>query len=206
MKIYTQSDIKSEMVERCLAEMYYFAQPSVENIKEAIEKEGDLEQFPFHNKHYLSNESYKYIVEKYIQLYRLEDDFREDCDLLIDNFKEGYNVDKYIEPKDGSPGYRDYDKKPNLATQIGEENAKIVIDIIENRKNFYRFNRLCESFRFTMMNYSPTSNKQTVIDYWKSQGKDIEIVDYNPEYNYERFNLGMSEEEIQELIEEESNE
>ena len=34
------------------------------------------------------------------------------------------------------------------------------------------------------MNSSPTSNKQTVIDYWKSQGKDIEIKDFDIENVY----------------------
>ena len=34
------------------------------------------------------------------------------------------------------------------------------------------------------MNSSPTSNKQQVIDYWKKEGKDIIIKDYDIEKVY----------------------
>lgn len=202
MKIYNSKIIINEAVERCLAELYYFAQPSVENIKEAIEKEGDSKENPFINKHYLSTEDYKYIVEKYIDIYHLESEFKDHCDVIIRDFKEGYSVNKYIK-NEGEPGYRGYESKPSLSEEIGEENSKKVIDIIENRKQFYRYDRQAKSFRFTIMNYSPTSNKQAVLDYWKSQGKEIKIIDRNSDYNYERFYLGISEDEINQLIEEE---
>lgn len=201
MKIYNSEKILSEAVERCLAELYYFAQPSVENIEEAVKKEGDSQDEPFYQKHYLSKEDYEYIIDKYIKMYNLEDYFKQDCNVLIRDLKEGYSVNKFTEYG------RDYERKPNLETQLeSKEIADKVIDIIENRKNFYRFYRDGEKLRFNILNYGPTSNKQQVIDYWKSQGIDIEIKDYNPDYNYERLELGLSDEEIQEIIEEEEKE
>lgn len=202
MTIYNKEQIMREAVDRCLAELYYFAQPSVENIEEAIKIEGDSEESSFINKHYISTEDYKEIVEKYIRIYNIESGFKDHCEIIIDDFESGYAVDKYIK-NEGEPGYRGYESKPNLSEQIGEESAQKVIEIIKNRKNFYRFDREADCFRFTMMNYSPTSNKSRVIEYWKSQGKEIEIIDRDPTYNYERFYLGLSEESINELIAEE---
>lgn len=201
MKIYNTEDIEKEAINRCLAELYYFAQPSVENLEETV-KEEDNKDHPFYRKHYLSQEALEYIVNKYTTMYNIKNDFVRHCDIIIDDLENGYTVDKYIEPKDGSPGYRGYEKKASLASEIGEDNANKAIEAIKSRRNFYRFDRDYERFKFTLYNYAPTSNKQDVIDYWKSQGKDIEIIDYNPDYFYERFDLGLSEETIQEIIEE----
>ena len=62
--------------------------------------------------------------------------------------------------------------------------ADIVLDLISKCKNFYIRNGDENTFRINVMNSSPTSNKQTVIDYWKSQGKDIEIKDFDIENVY----------------------
>lgn len=192
----TQEQFEQERIIRCLDEMYQASQPPI-TWEEVKTRENGL------NEHYLSNEEYRYILNKYNDLYRLEDNFKRDCDILIRDAVEGYSVDKYIEATEDSPGYRSYEKKLPLKDQIGEEMANKFIEFIESRRDFYRFNRLWEQFNFTVMNYSPCSNKETVIKTWKEMGKDITIIDRNMDYNYERYYLGTSEEEIQEIIEEE---
>lgn len=192
----TQQKFEEERIIRCLDEMYQASQPPI-TWEEVKNNENGI------NEHYLSQEEYKYILEKYNDLYRLEDNFIRDCDILIRDAEEGYSVDKYIKEEDG-PGYRGYEKMSSLKEQVGEEMANKFIEFIKSRRNFYRFNRVWEQFNFTVMNYSPCSNKETVIDTWKEKGEDITIIDRNMDYNYERYYLGASEEEIQELIEEEN--
>lgn len=193
----TQEQFEQERIIRCLDEMYQASQPPI-TWEEVKKRKNGL------NEHYLSNEEYKYILDKYNDLYRLEDDFIRDCDILIRDAEEGYSVDKWIEGRtEDDPGHRGYEKKPPLKEQVGEEMANKFIEFIKSRRDFYRFNRVWEQFNFTVMNYSPNSNKQMVIDTWKEMGEDITIVDRNMDYNYERYYLGASEEHIQELIEEE---
>ena len=47
-----------------------------------------------------------------------------------------------------------------------EKVKKMITDI----KNFYRFNMKYQTFTFNVMNFSPTSNKETVEEYWRKHG------------------------------------
>jgi hypothetical protein len=65
-----------------------------------------------------------------------------------------------------------------------------VIERIEQCRNFYRHGTEEGEFRATvaLVCGSPTSNKEEVIEYWKSKGVDIEIIDRNTdEYYDEQF-------------------
>lgn len=194
-------NIVDEAIVKCLDHMYRASQPSI-----TWEELNNIKDDPdiIHH-YYLSQEDYKYISNMYAEYYRLKDTFKEHCDILINDIIEGCYKDKYISSNGDSPGYRDYEKVLPLKETLGEEIVNKVIEFIKERKDFYKFDRDYHSYLFTVMNYSPTSNKQTVIDYWKSKGIDLEIIDRDPVYNYERYNLGCSEEEINEIIEEEKH-
>ena len=59
-----------------------------------------------------------------------------------------------------------------------QEITETVLNTITNCKEFYRFDREESDFNCSVaLGASPTSNKETVIEYWKSQGKNIEIID-----------------------------
>lgn len=191
----TQEQFEEERITRCLDEMYQASQPPI-TWEEATKCKNAI------NEHYLSREEYEYILKKYDDLYRLEDNFIRDCDILIRDAEEGYSIEKWIQKTENEPGYRGYEKLPPLREQVGEEMANKFIEFIKSRRNFYRFNRVWEQFHFTVMNYSPNTNKETVIKTWKEKGEDITIVDRDMDYNYDRYYLGASEEEIQEMIEE----
>lgn len=193
----TREQFEQEMVTRCLDELYQAAQPSVtwEELLEINKKEPKQNLY---ERYYLDDKACKCIIDKFVKLYRLKDNFKDHCDIIIRDMKEGCSKDKWIEKDDDTPGYRGYESVPPIANEIGRVVAQNVIEFIEMRKNFYRFNRECESFEFTTYMHSPTCNKKTVIDYWKSQGKDIVIEDRDPDYNYERYWLGWSEEDIRE--------
>lgn len=165
------NEILSRAIEECLEEMYRYAQPSIslEEIK-AQGKEFDYSHY------YLSNDECIVIEEKYLNMYGLEDPFNDYCDILIRDMTEGCSKDIYIK-KEGYPGYRGYEDVPSLDNEIGKENLDKVVEFIKMRKDFYRFNRRAESFRFNIMNFAPNSNKEAVIEYWKKKGIDLEIED-----------------------------
>lgn len=195
--MFTKEDFNKDLYFKCLNELYEASQPSITFDQIINKSKADGEAI--YKQHYLSNEECKYIIDKYVDLYNLDSKFKDHCDLLIRDIVEGCSKDKYIKPNGDKPGYRSYEKVPPLEEIIGKEAANKVIEFIKMRKDFYRFERQRENFEFNMWNFSPCSNKQTVIDYWKSQGIDIKIEDRDPTYNYERYYQGASEEEIAEI-------
>lgn len=198
----TQQQFKDEMFDRCLDELYQASHPSItwsEVLKQAKEHPGT----DIINQHYLSSEESNYIINKYIDLYNMEDSFIDYCDLLIKDL-DGCIKDKYIERDGDNPGYRSYEDVPSLAESIGKENLEKVKEFIEMRKNFYRFNRKSENFKFNMWNYSPCTNKQAVINYYTSKGTPIEIIETPKDYYYEKYYLGASDEEIQQMVKEDN--
>lgn len=181
--IINKENILSEAIERCLQEMYYHAQPSIDlknAIKESKEKQ---EKVDLIDKHYLSKEMYDSIVNKYIDAYHLDNYFQNSLELLLSYFEKPY-------VKDYSKGYKTHKEIRSLFEKIGKDNFEIVKDYIDKAKNYYNRNIDAESFRFNVANFSPTSNKQTVIDYWKTQGKEIEIKDYNDDEIFELVYYG----------------
>ena len=193
----TLEDFEKRMYEECLDELYKASQPSI-SYKELIEKCKKEPLVHHYQMHYLASEDAKSIVDKYISMYRLDSKFKDHCELVIDNMVKGCSKDKYIPADGNTPGHRSYEKVPPLSEEIGEANLNKVVEFIKGRVDFYRFDLKLEQFVFNMMNYAPDSNKEAVIERWKEQGKEIEIVDRDPEYNYERYWLGLSEDAIEE--------
>jgi hypothetical protein len=174
-----------EAILKCYKELYKMAQPSAD-LDELIRlaKEGKEDsKMPFYRQHYLSQENYVYICDMFMDAYNIKCPWEDHCDTVISYLENGGKKDKYIKP-DNAPGYRGYEDTPKLSDVIGEENAKKAIDLIKECRGFYRLNSEENSFRFTVMDASPTTNKQEVIDYWKSQGKDVKIKDIDVDKIY----------------------
>ena len=190
MTDYTQfkldkDDIIMEAIERCKKEMYARAQPpaNYDDIIKGYEEEqaAGKEITRVYTRHYLSQQEFIYILNKYIKAYHLEEVFKKHCNIIIEDMQNGCTKNKYIPDttdKYGNynPGYRDYEPVPSLKEIIGEEAANKVIEFIENRRDFYRFDRDESFFKISIsLSDSPTTNSEDVVKYWKSQGVDLKI-------------------------------
>ena len=196
-----RTEIIEKAINECLAEMYSKAQPPFDYMQMLEDYENGCEGLnekyrDFYMRHYLSQEEYHEIQEKYIDLYRIHNEWKENADLMIDYLKKGGTKDKYIPERvdeDGfkHPGYRGYEKVDPLKDYITEiltpffSDCNDLVDTITNKvfelmdncKDFYCPNREEISFTFSVVNYSPNSNKETVLKYWEDQGNPIEIYD-----------------------------
>ena len=183
-----REDILKECFERCMTEMYKYAQPSLDYL--SIKDMSEEEKKKLSYKHYyLSDKNCKFIIEHYLYIYGLFDWWKESIEVIERDFTKGGLKDHWVKEwtdKYGKHrGYRDAEKVPPLKDIIGEENSNKVLSILKDYKDFYRFGRRdLDSISFSLYNYSPNSNKQTVIDYWKSQNKPIEIKDIDVEKIY----------------------
>ena len=223
----TREDIIKEAIHECFKEMYAKSQPSID-YDELLEKfrNGEITEgkgeTPIHNRYYLSMDEFVYIRDKYLNMYRMNNLWKSNVDFLRENLTEGSYKDIYIPERSDEngnrhPGYRSSEHVPNLKDQflyaldkklnlgsemrepIAEELYNIVLETIDNCKDFYRFDREEEQFGYAVaLGASPCSNKNTVIDYWKSQGVDLEIKDRNPLLLWEMDYYGDDFEEVME--------
>lgn len=165
-------------VEDCLEEMFQKSQPKasyfdyVEKVKRGeISKDEKIFE-----RHYLNETQFNYIAEKYKKAYRLKRTWAPNIKFLLDCLKEGGYKTVYKPLVDGGEPVRTAEKTPSLESIIGTAKAKEVFELIKNLRDFYRFDRDEEIFDFNVyLGCSPTSNEETVKNYWKSQGVDIEI-------------------------------
>ena len=164
-------DIMWQAVEDTLEEMYQYAFPSV-SWKQRIQdkKDGkDVDMDLIHH-HYLPNELYKDILEMAKHNYSYEPFFQDYTEHLTQYLLEGgYGADP------DNPGKDNNKQHPSIKEEIGEEAFEILKKRLKAYSDFYRFDYRRWKFDFTVMNYSPNSNRQSVIDYWKSQGVELEI-------------------------------
>jgi len=223
----TREDVLAKAVKDCYREMFAKAQPTADwDCLIAEYKAGKIDEKndgPIYDRHYLSHEEYKYIIDKYIDAYRIAPEFKEDIDILKSYLLKGGSKDKYIESytdKYGNyhPGTRGYEKvKPlkkhiydiiygeydgngEIAKGVTDKVLNKVIELINACQDFYSFNIDEQKFINTLtMGATPTPNAETVKKWWKDHyNVDIEIEERNPLLLWEMDYYGDNFEEVME--------
>lgn len=172
-----KNEILSRAIHECLCDMYKFSQPYLdfnEYYHKIVNKEINAEDF-WYKKYYLSEENYKLIEEHYLYIYNLKSNWKDFSQLCIDFLKNGGNKTTF--KKDSfNISQKIYVKTPKLEDEIGAENSKKVFNLLQDCQDFYKLNSDENTFRFTVMNFSPNSNKEEVVKYWKNKtGEDLII-------------------------------
>lgn len=145
----SRASVLKDAVNGAIREMYLKSQPPLDIDNDVIEEDSE---HPIYQRHYLSEAECEYIVNKYIDAYNIRNHVADVCDMMIELIDE--NVDIGIEGL----------------------NRGLFEDIKSKFKRCYEV----ESFRSTIyLGSSPTSNKESVLSYWKSKGVDLEIVEHD---------------------------
>lgn len=216
-----------QAVEDCYREMFAKAQPTADwdNLIQEY-KEGKINEEkdgPVYDRHYLSYHEYVYIINKYIEAYNIKSEWNDHIDILKKYLVEGGSKATYIngrtdENGDYHPGHKgyeevapivehikkiildEYDGNKEVTSDVAQNVANKVIELINTCQNFYRFNMDECKFRNTLaMGATPTSNAETVKKWWKDHyDVDIEIVERNPLLLWEMDYYGDNFEEVME--------
>lgn len=171
MKEY--DEIMWQAVEDVLEEMYQNSYPKVswkQRIQDA--KDGKDVDKDLISHHYLPKRLYEDIIALAEHNYSYEkffDDYTKHFSEFLLKGGRACDIDK-----GGKDDYKDY---PSLKEDIGEESFAILEKRIDAYKKTFRFDRQRWKFNFTIMNCSPNSCKERVIEYWKSQGVELNIPD-----------------------------
>jgi len=202
----SKETVMSQAIHDCMAEMYAKSQPPadwdqlIEDIRTG--KIGRDEKI--YERHYLSQEEFLYILDKYSEAYRFETHWASDVEVVEEYLKNGGLRDKVYGPvydssgKLKTPACRRTEKVPPIFDQILEflsktdeqdiaiEKSEKIKDLIFNTiagcKDFFKFDVDSSKFRFAItLGASPTSNPEIVKEYWKNKtGEDIKIEFHNP--------------------------
>ena len=218
-----RKEVLNKAVHDCYKEMYAKAQPSadwdqiVQEFKDGIR---DKDERVF-EQHYLSQEEYTYIVNKYLEAYNITPHWRDDVSVVEEYLTKGGTKDKYIPDQFDEEGnliecghrgyekvaplkehvfdiiYDEYDGNGEIAERVAKDVTNKVMELIGECKDFYRFDNEDSSFRITCaLGASPTPNPETVKRYWKEKtGEDIEIEERNPKLFWYR-DEGYTDEDL----------
>ena len=209
-----REQVIKQAYEDCMTEMYAKSQPPAD-YKKLVDgvKNGEIEDSPgneLYKRHYLSEEEFKYILNKYKKAYRIEEEFTSNVELVEQQFNGEGRKDVWVpeEETEGGfkrPGYRTSEQvKPFknainhlVNDEVANEIHNIALNYIKDCKDFYRFDREDSSFSFSVaLGCSPISNKDIVIEYWKNKGIDINIKDKNPLLLWDEDYYGDEFEEV----------
>jgi hypothetical protein len=185
-------------VEECLDKMYRASQPSItwnELCEKAKQDKEKGEEHFYWEEHYLSQEEYDEIYNEYADAYRAVNEWKDNCDTVIKYLTDGGLKDKWIERDGDKPGYRGYENVPSISRQIysilneyemydedmHNELTKAVLETIKTCRDFYRFDRDAEKFMFNIMNYAPSTNIESVREFYKDTDVVIKERVYNEE-------------------------
>lgn len=186
----TRRDIIEKVTIDCLDEMYRQSQPSI-TWDEVIEQSKQNKDRHIWREHYLPQHLYIKIMEKYMNAYRIRDEWENNVRVIEEYLEKGGTKDKYISAYTDStgyhPGHRGYEKVESIAIQFqqklkemnlqdGSSIAITLSDIlfsnIRDCKEFYKFDREEMGFRMDISNYAPNSNIEDVREFYK----DTDIV------------------------------
>ena len=192
----TRRDIIEKATIDCLDEMYRRSQPSI-TWDEVIEQSKQNKDRHIWQEHYLPQHLYMKIMEKYINAYRIRDEWEDNVRVVEEYLGNGGTKDKYILAYTDSsgyhPGHRGYEKvkpikeqienilndeftsgevSPFVKDGIRDKMVEAVMNTISDCKEFYKINREEMSFRMDISNYSPNSNIESVREFYK----DTDIV------------------------------
>ena len=209
----------------CMREMYAKSQPEADydNLIQEY-KDGKIgKDERIYDRHYLSQEEFLYIRNKYKEAYNIKSHWKDDIEVLEDYLNKGGLKDKYIPEKkdpDGfvHPGYRSSEKVPPLKDQIDEVITKFcggkkpdqerlvdnlmktIMGNISNCKDFYKFDAEESSFDCNIaLGASPSGSMKNVKEWWKENyNVDIEIEERNPLLLWDQDYYGDDFEEIME--------
>ena len=93
-----RQEVLDKAIHDCYREMYAKAQPSADwdqIVQEFKDGKRDKDERVY-EQHYLSQEEYTYIVEKYLNAYNILSHWKEDVEVVEEYLREGGSKDKYI--------------------------------------------------------------------------------------------------------------
>lgn len=163
-------EIMWNAIKDTLEEMYQNSYPKI-SWKQRVQdkKDGKDVDIDLINHHYIPKELFESILEEATNNYSYDKFFKEYTEHFESILLNGGRL------KDLNGSKDDYKEYGSLKDEIDEESFKKISERIDAYKRTFRFDWKRWSFDHSVMNYAPSINREQVIEYWKSQGVDLQI-------------------------------
>jgi hypothetical protein len=171
-----RNDILGKAYIECLQEMYKWSQPSID-IKELIDNGfKDSSVCPLYSIHYLSSDNFEYIRDRFMEAYRITDDWDDTFDTIYRQLEQG-GIERDYESVER------YKKVKALKSLLNEDDYKLVVEYLNKIQKFFKWHRReINQFRMSIaFGASPTTNAKSVEKYWKEHGR--------PNFKIKEFNI-----------------
>lgn len=155
-----RNDVLAEATRKCLDTLYRLSTPPItwKNLLKLSKQDESGEKTMWQDHYYIPAELKHRIIEWYKDAYKVESEWTDDIELLK----------KYLE-------VHPFGNRKPLEEVVGGDKVEEVLGVIDECEGFYGRDRDSSTFEWTMFNLGPTTNADTVKEYWKSYGKEITI-------------------------------
>lgn len=180
-KYVDRQDLLTNLVKELLNKLYSVAYPhtyqTFEDLcKQHEEKSKNGLKYPI-DFYYVPQEVQKIIIDDFLEKHNVAHHWKEDIEFLIDVlFKNGGIKEVYGPTEWSKEPMRHCVDVPTLDKIIPQEYADKVKEVLDGYINTYKFGDAeYNKVYFSVFNYAPQTNRNTVINSWKSLGVNIEI-------------------------------
>jgi hypothetical protein len=185
-KFEQRYDILAKLIDELLNKLYSVTYPKAETdfksmakVSQFINKDKNCRyKFPI-DFYYIPQNVYETIVKDFMESHNIKLNWDENMKFLIKKLFEEGGLNEVFTPTEFSNGekVRHCENVPTLDKIIPQEYSDKVKEVLKNYLNTYKFdNRDYNSFYFSVMNYAPSTSRESVVKAWKEiLGKDIEM-------------------------------
>lgn len=186
----TRNELINSAVVECLEMLYKYSVPSMSfsELQEKV-KRGETYDKEYFVHHYIPEDLYEEIIERFQEVYGMEKKWKNHCEIISEYLFNGGLKDVYKKDDNGL-SHREYEKTKPLSEIIGEDNANKVKELLDECKNFYRFDRVTDSFAFSVGNYAPSTFKKSAEEYWNKDSKCYSFDDEEIKKRYYKEEYG----------------
>lgn len=181
-------DILAKLIDELLNKLYSVTYPKPETDFKSMavsdkyginHKDGNCKyKFPI-DFYYIPQNVYETIVKDFMETHNIKLNWDENMKFLIKILFEEGGLNEVFTPTEYSNGenVRHCENVPTLDKIIPQEYSDKVKEILENYLKTYKFDsRVYNSFYFSVMNYAPSTSRESVVKAWKETlNKDVEI-------------------------------
>lgn len=162
-KLPSHKDIMKRAVRECLDVMFRLSQPSITLDKlERMEKNKEI---VYQERYYLPSDVFEYIKDHFMYIYGIKSGWKDHVDILSEYIFDGGH--KIVPKTTKDP----FGLKKLGPLKLSDKDTTALMNRIDDCKKFYSFDADEQKFSWALFNYGPSSNAESVEEYWRNNGQ-----------------------------------
>lgn len=162
-KLPSHKDIMKRAVRECLDTMFQLSQPSI--TLDELEHMEKNKEIVYQDRYYLPSDVFEYIKDHFIYIYGIKSGWKDHVDILSEYIFDGGH--KIVPKTTKDP----FGLKKLGPLKLSDKDTTALMNRIDDCKKFYSFDADEQKFSWALFNYGPSSNAESVEEYWRNNGQ-----------------------------------